>query len=133
MQTKPIAFVLLFLLLFFLLIAQATLFTLPLLLDMLLVLYIRKKALWVLSIACICGFLLDMLTVRIVGLSSFVFVLVLLLVAFYERKFEVATTLFVFAAAFLGSLLYLLVFGHSHIVEQALVSALFAITLFKIL
>lgn len=130
MKTKQI-FVLLFVLfLFFLLFVQATISTLPLLLPALIVLHIRKNETWVLIMACVGGLLLDVLLVRTFGQGALLFVFLLLLVSFYERKFETDTIPFVTVASFLGSLFYLYIYETGHNIVQALISACFAALLF---
>ena len=79
------------------------------------------------------GLFLDLVLIRHIGYTGLVFTIFVFLIRLYERKFETQTATFVFFAAFLGSIFYLKVFGHSNILAQSLVSSLMAILFFRFL
>lgn len=106
-------------LLAFLLIAvilQGVLTPLPLvLLALLYVTIIIRHDASVLFLAFFSGLLLDTFALRSLGGTSIFLLVFTLLVLLYQRKYEINSYQFVFAASFLGSLLYLMVFGYQHI------------------
>ncbi len=110
-----------------------TITTLPFILILLLCLAVVFKTSWVFVLAFFTGLFLDLSQVGVLGQSSIFFIIFIFLLFLYERKFEIQTLPFVFFAAFLGSLSYLLVFGYDHVFTQALVSGIVAILLFKLL
>lgn len=123
-----------FWLLFFAALVLGVLTTLPLALILFVVFYALKKELWLFTAAFFAGVILDLILVRTIGASSLFFVSFLFLVELYGRKFETATTPFVFIASFIGSILYLfflMLFGQALMLWEALVSALLAVGLFK--
>ncbi len=124
----PIFFV--FLMLFSFL--QAGITTLPLILNVLIVLFVLKKQTWVLFVALMVGFLLDAFLLRTLGESSLLFMIILLFIAFYERKFEIATLPFVLLSSFGASAFYLGVFGAKNILLQTGASVAIAGLLFLI-
>lgn len=120
-----------FWLLLFAALVLGVLTTLPLALILLVVFYALKKELWLFTAAFFTGVILDLIFVRTIGASSLFFVSFLLLVELYGRKFETATTPFVFIASFIGSILYLMLFGQVLMLWEALVSAFLTVGLFK--
>jgi len=122
--------------LFFLILAillEATVISIPIVLDVLLVYFILSKKSRLLIFAFVAGIILDILRIRVLGLTSIFFMVFILLVFLYEKKFEIATYPFVFFAAFLGGILYLLMLNYSYVLEQAVMGALIAAILFKLL
>ena len=93
---------------------QSSVTTLPLFLLFFLLLYIYYRQEWVFFAACLAGILLDIFSVRIVGVSSIFFLCFLFCVFLYQRKFEIGSSFFVFLALFFGSVLYCLLFSVSH-------------------
>ena len=120
-----------FLLLFVAVFIEGVVVSTPLVLDVIFVFYILKRGSWLFLPAFISGVFLDVLFVRTLGLSSLFFTLFIFIVALYERKFEIATYPFVFLSSFFGGILYLILFRYDHVIEQAMVSSIIAILLFK--
>lgn len=120
-----------FWLLLFAALVLGVLTTLPLVLILLVVHYAIKREVWLFTAAFFTGVILDLILVRTIGASSLFFVSFLFLVELYGRKFETATTPFVFIASFIGSILYFMLLGQALVFWEALVSALLAVGLFK--
>lgn len=93
---------------------------------------IFKKS-WVFFAAFLLGLFLDLALIRPLGYTSLIFTILVFLIRLYERKFEIETITFVFFAAFLGSLIYLMIFDYSNVFLQSLISALIGVLLFKFL
>lgn len=123
--------IILFLLLFLSIFLQASITTIPIVLDILLIFYIFNRKSFVFLLAFASGIFLDLTSVRIVGQSSIFFVTFLFVVSLYERKFEIVSGYFVFFSSFLGSLFFLKISGYDYIFQQALISAIFSTLLFK--
>jgi hypothetical protein len=87
---------------------------------------------WTFFLALGLGLFLDLNTISLLGYSSLVLIVFVLLLFLYERKFETRTTAFVFLSTFLGSILYLKVLGFQTIILQALINALIFVLLFKL-
>lgn len=118
-------------LLFFAILLEASITTVPLVLDILLVLYILKRKPWVFAAAFISGIFLDLFLVRTLGQSSVFFLIFLFIISLYGRKFEIVSSYFVLFSSFVGSLLFLKIFGYDYVFQQALISAIFSTLLFK--
>src|SRR5579859_116016 len=101
--------------LFFLLIIatflEGTVTTLPLVLICLLCLTIFFRNLYLFIAAFFVGILLDAFALRELGETSIFFLLLIFLILLYQRKYEINSYPFVLIASFVGSLLYLLLFG----------------------
>lgn len=121
----------LFLLLFLSIFLQTSITTIPIVLDVILIFYILNRKSWVFLLAFASGIFLDSLTVRSLGQSSIFFLSFLFIATLYERKFEIASSYFVFFASFLGSLFFLKIFDSDYIFQQAAISAIFSAFLFK--
>lgn len=122
--------------LFFLIFAillEGTITSIPLVALVLLVVYILKRKSSLFILALISGIVLDVFSVRTLGSSSIYFVSFLFIVFLYERKFEITTYPFVFVSSFLGGLMYLWIFGYGYVFQQAAVSSIIAVLLFKLL
>ena len=124
---------LIFILFFLLIIAFSGITTIPFAIALLVAAAVLFKESWVFFVAFLLGLFLDLLLLRPLAQTSLFFVFFIFIIWLYERKFETQTLTFVFAATFLGSLIYLKVFGYSNILMQSLVSALIAILFFKLL
>lgn len=122
-------FILIFILFFLSFLEGIT--TLPLVLIVLLCLYIVFKRPMLFALAFFTGLFLDLFLLRTLGQTSLFFLIFLILVLLYERKFEIRTVPFVFVASFLGSLFYLLTYGSDYVFAQALVSSVIAVLLFQ--
>ena len=124
---NKVFFFLLFLIVIFL---EGTITTIPLVLSALLIIYILKRESWIFPLGFVCGIILDLLTVRVVGQTSMFFILFFLIIALYERKFEVTTLPFIFIASFSGSILYEIFFYKQLLFIPALANSIFAVFLF---
>lgn len=116
----------------FAVILEGTITSLPIVLDVLLVFFIVKKRSRLLLPAFFSGIALDIFRVRPLGLTGIFFIVFILLVFLYERKFETATYPFVFFSSFLGGALYLFLFGSGQVLGQPLVSSIVAVLIFYI-
>lgn len=120
--------------LFFIIVAilvEATITPIPIVALVLLVFYIVKRSSQVFFPAFVSGIVLDIFSVRTLGLSSLFFIAFMFTVFLYERKFETQTITFVFFATFLGSLIYLKIFGYNNILFQSFINAIIGVLLFK--
>ncbi|MDE2025142.1 MAG: hypothetical protein KGJ07_01480 [Patescibacteria group bacterium] len=115
---------------FIALILEATIVQLPLVLLVLLTVTIIYQSEWVFFAAIILGIMLDSLLFRIIGSTGLFFLFFLLFVFLYERKFEIRTVQFAAMISFLGSFLYLLIFGHSLLWLQVLLSVVIGVVCF---
>lgn len=123
-------FLLLPLLFFIALLLEATILQLPLVLLLLLTVTIVYQSEWVFFAAVMLGVILDTLLFRQLGSSGLFFLCFLLFVFLYEKKFELKTIQFAALISFLGSFLYLLIFGHSILWLQVLISVAIGIVCF---
>lgn len=117
--------------LFAILIAPVT--TLPFSIAVLLMLYIWYKDSFVFAVAFILGVFLDAMLVRDIGKTSLFFVVLLLVVFLYERRFEIDSIYFVFLSSILASLAYLWIFGYTQIFQQAAIISTINVILFGVL
>ncbi|MBI4096583.1 MAG: hypothetical protein HY425_02590 [Candidatus Levybacteria bacterium] len=118
--------------LFFLLaLALVGITTIPILLSLLVVCAVVFRKSWVFFLAFILGFILDLLLLRPPGQTGLFLILFISIVFLYERKFETRTKTFVFISTFLGSLIYLWLFGYNQVLMQALVNSLLAVLFFR--
>lgn len=124
-------FILIFILIFAVVLETIT--TLPLVLIVLLYLAIIFKRPMLFALAFFSGLFLDLFLLRILGQSSLFFIVFLIIVLLYERKFEIKTKPFVFLSTFVGTLFYLLLSNYDYVFAQALVSSVIAVLLFKVL
>lgn len=106
--------------------------TIPFSVGLLAVATVLFKKSWVFFLALGLGLFLDLISIRPLGYTTLVFVIFVFLIRLYERKFETQTAIFVLISSFLGSLIYLNIFGFQQIFLQSLVNSLFAALLFKI-
>ncbi len=105
--------------------------TLPLVLDVLLVSFVLNRGSWVFLASFLSGIILDIISLRLIGTTSVIFISLLFILTLYEKKFEVKTVYFVFFSSFIGSLIFLIVFKYDYVLQQGVVSSIFAILLFK--
>lgn len=118
--------IILFSLSFFIaLLLETTIIQLPFTLLLLIVMTIMYQNEWMFLLAVLLGFFLDGLLFRPLGGTSLFFLLVVLFVFLYERKFELRTVQFVILMSFLGSFVYFLLFGHVILWLQIVLSILF--------
>ncbi len=112
---------------------ETTMIQLPLVLLLLLVTTIVYQSEIVFFLAVFLGVLLDGLLFRPLGSTGIFFLLFLLFVFLYERKFELRTVQFAALMSFLGSFLYMIIFGHSILWLQLGISILVGIGCFLLL
>lgn len=112
---------------------EGTVTSLPLVLVGLLLWAIVKQDTSVFFAAFFTGIFLDLFAVRFVGSANIYLLLFVLLILLYQKKFEIASFPFVFAASFFGSLGYLFVFGYDIVILKAVISSIIAVILFSIL
>lgn len=123
--------IVIFLTLFTLVVSGIT--TIPFSLGLLAVSTVVFKNSWVFFLALGLGLFLDLISLRFFGLTGLIFIIFVLLIRLYERKFETKTAIFIFIITFFGSLIYLNIFDYSQIFLQSLVNSLFAVLFFKLL
>lgn len=111
---------------------EGTVTTLPLVLLLLLCLTILKRDVVIFPIAFFAGLILDALLVHHMGGASIFFLLFVLLIFLYQRKYEINSYPFVFVASFLGSWIFLMIFGYGNVLGQSLISSFIAFCLFGI-
>ena len=115
-------------------ILQGLVTTVPISIAVVLPAYVLRRDGFVLALSFLLGVALDVLTLGTIGATSLFFLGLCFLVTLYERKFEIASLLFVAIASFVGSIAYTLMFGHDSLLMAAPLSgvaSLFAVLLFK--
>lgn len=126
-------FVVLILLLIIATFLEGTMVALPLVLVCLLCFATVQKDASIFLLAFFAGLLLDILTLHPPGLSSLFFILILFLVFLYQRKYEINSYPFIILASFIGSWIFLSIFGYSNVIIRSGISAAFAVCLFGVL
>lgn len=109
---------------------QAEVTILPIAFVVLLVWTIEKKSILPLFLTLVIGLFLDIVFLRILGSTSMYFLLILLLVFLYEKKFEVASIPFIVLVSFFATFFYFAIFFQLFLPFQAVVCAGFALILF---
>ncbi len=109
----------------------STLTTIPIIVTLILNFAVVSKSQLVFSIAFLAGLVIDIFYLRILGSTSIFLVIFTFLIYMYQRKFEIQTIPFVAIASFVGSLVYLKVFGNSQVLIQSSISSVLAVLLFK--
>lgn len=122
-----------FIILWFLTITFSVVSTIPLAVILLTLGAIVFRKSWIFAAAFFLGLIFDLLYLRPLGYTSIIFCIFVFLVFLYERKFEVQTVPFVFFGVFLGSFVYLKIFGYNQAIIQSAVNAFLGVLLFKIL
>lgn len=117
----------------FLTIIFSILTSIPLGVIMLACLTVIFKKTSIFFIALFLGLLLDLFFLRPFGTTGLIFVIFVFLIMLYERKFETQTVSFIFFATFLGSLIYLLIFGYNNVLIQSIINAIIGVLFFKLL
>lgn len=123
-------FLAIFFIYFFFILIEGTLTTLPIVLLLLLNTGVFVKKAWILAVAFLSGLALDILSLNTLSKTSLFFVIFTFILFMYDRKFEIQTYPFVFVASFLGSFLYLLIFGQNNILIQSFLSSIIGALLF---
>lgn len=100
-------------------IVEGTMTTLPLVLVCLLCLTILTRDTIVFLVAFVAGIFLDAFALRSIGGTSIFLLLFVFLILLYQRKYEIYSYQFVMVAAFIGSVLFLKMFGYDGILFQA--------------
>lgn len=85
---------------------------------------------WIFFLAFFMGIILDLMLFRFLGVTSLFLTTFLFLIFLYKKKFEIYTLPFVLIVSFVGSALYLMIFGYNYILQQAIVSSIIAVLLF---
>lgn len=109
---------------------EGSLTSIPLVLMCLLTIAASTKSQRVYLYALLAGSILDILTGRILGVTSLVFTLFLGMVFLYQRKYEINSHMFIFIASLLMSIVFGLLFHTSHLFMHVVSSVLFAQILF---
>ena len=112
---------------------ESSVTTIPLVFLVLLSFFVLERKEWIFALAFLAGLFLDILSFSIVGTTSIFFLVFLVLVFLYERKFETATNYFIFAASLAGSVLFLSLFSYSGtIIVEGLVSSFIGVLIFMV-
>jgi cell shape-determining protein MreD len=112
---------------------ESSVTTLPLVFLTLLCLAVLIRKEWIFAVAFLAGLVLDVFSFRLPGQSSLYFIVYIFLVFLYQRKFEIATKYFIFAASFFGSLIFLIIFSYNNLFLQSLISSIIGVLIFAIL
>lgn len=123
----------LFALLVILVIIASGITTIPFSVGLVILSAVLFRKSWVFFLALILGLFLDLVMMRTLGYAGLVLTAFVLMVFLYERKFETQTVPFVFISIFLGSMLFLKIFGYQQIILQALANSLLGVLVFKII
>ena len=107
--------------------------TIPFPIGLLAIATILSKKPWVFFLALGLGLFLDLISIRALGYTSLALTIFVFILFLYEKKFETRTSTFVFISTFLGSAIYLIIFGYQQIFLQSLVNSLLAVLIFKII
>lgn len=97
--------------------------SLPISLLLLIPIFVLEKKSWVYVAAFLAGLAIDIFNIRFLGSTSLFFVIFLLIINLYRRKFEISNIFFVLFSSFIGSFFYLIIFGFRLVLPQAFVSA----------
>jgi cell shape-determining protein MreD len=119
--------------LFFAVLFQGSVTTIPLSLIFLVVLFCIYQNELIFLAAFVSGIFLDILLVQPIGETSIFFILFLFLIFLYQRKFEIASYYFIFLSLFLGTIVYQVLFGTENIVVTAFISGILGIGIFLFL
>lgn len=124
----------LFLSILFILIAliQGALFPTPIILSVLLFFLLIFERTWIFLMAFLSGIILDIISLRTIGTTSLFFVIFLFIAIQYARKFETKTARFVLFSSFIGSLIFLIIFGYNSVLQQSIINSVVSLVLFKI-
>ena len=124
--------IILVILLFIAMIIESSIASIPLVLDIIIILYIFEKKSWIFVATFVSGLFLDVLLVRVLGQTSLFFVIFLFILSLYERKFETSSIYFALFSSFLGSLIFLILAKENFIFQNSIISAIFTVVLFMI-
>lgn len=113
-------------------IVLGTLTTIPMIVAVIICFTVVFKNPWVFIAAILGGLFTDIFFLRTLGSTSLFLVIFVFMIFLYQRRFEIQTMPFVFIGTFLGSVIYLKIFGYDQIFLQSIASSLLAIFLFKV-
>lgn len=88
------------------LLVETSVVKIPTTMVFLLILYITFKTQKILVLAFLMGILLDLLNIKPIGTSSLLFIIFLLFVSLYEKKYQIHTLPFVALSSFICALIY---------------------------
>lgn len=111
---------------------QGTLLATPIVLSVLLVFLLIYERTWIFLMAFLSGIILDVISLRTIGATSLFFVIFLFIAIQYARKFETKTARFVLFSSFIGSLIFLFIFGYTSVLQQSVINSLIALLLFTV-
>jgi hypothetical protein len=120
-------------LLLFSIILEGTITALPLVLICLICMTIVLRDSSIFLLAFLAGILLDAFALRSLGGTSIFLLFMVFLILLYQRKYEINTYPFVLIASFVGSFLYLMIFGYNEALLFAFVSTVVAVLLFMVI
>lgn len=123
----------LFILLLISVLLEGTVTALPLVLICLICMTIVVRDSFIFLPAFLAGIFLDAFALRSIGETSMFLLLLVFLILLYQRKYEIDSYPFVLLASFVGSFLFLTIFGYSSAILEACASAVIAVLLFMIL
>ena len=90
------------------------------------------RNLFLFILAFVAGMLLDVFALRQVGQTSIFLLLIVFLLLLYQRKYEINSYPFVLISSFVGSLVFLLLFGYGNVIVLAVLSSVIGVVLFGI-
>ena len=123
----------LFIFLLFSILLEGTATALPLVLICLICMTVAMKDSFIFLPAFIAGIFLDVFALRPIGETSIFLLLAVFVILLYQRKYEINSYPFVFMASFVGSYVFLILFGYSGVLIQAGASAVIAVLLFALM
>jgi len=109
---------------------EGTVTALPLVFISLVILTIATRNLFLFVLAFFAGILLDAFALRQIGLTSIFLLICVFLMLLYQRKYEINSYPFVLLASFVGSVVYLFIFGYGNFLGLAGASVVVALLLF---
>jgi len=126
MKYLPVALFIIFLLL------ECFVVNLPLVLINIIALTVIRKDYSMFLVGLVLGILLDILTFRIVGVSSLFFITLIFLIHLYEKKFEITTNYFVILVCFVGSFAFIFIHHLHNLFFSSVISIFLGLLLFNI-
>ncbi|HSX09630.1 MAG TPA: hypothetical protein VLF93_05735 [Candidatus Saccharimonadales bacterium] len=124
--------VFLFILLIVSVVLEGTVTALPLVLICLICMAIVMRNSFIFLSAFIAGMFLDAFALRPLGGASIFLLLSVFVLLLYQRKYEINSYPFIFISSFVGSLLFLLLFGYTSAFLLAFVSSIIAVLFFML-
>jgi rod shape-determining protein MreD len=109
---------------------ETSIIQLPLVLLVILSSAVIFRSDFIFFLAFLCGFLIDALLFRTLGVTSLFFLLFVFVIFLYEKRFELRSIQFIFVFSFFGAAVYLLVFGFTNLLLQLLGSTIAGVLIF---